>query len=118
MASSSALAWPVSIRSQAGHQHLLEQLRVKIGDSELEQTTSDGQRRRMRIFGCPAVTRRQAVSNLTCQVLDGAPPEQGPGLLVLQQLSHRVELGMGEIDGTAGRCLHQAAEVVLPREAA
>ena len=39
-------------------------------------------------------------------------PSMSPGLLVLQQLSHRVELGMGEIDGGAGRCSHQAAQVV------
>ena len=40
---------------QTGHQHLLEQLRVKISDSELEQAASDGQRCGMRIAGCPAV---------------------------------------------------------------
>jgi hypothetical protein len=97
---------------ETGHQHTLEQLRLKIGDRELEQAASDGQRCGMRIFGCPAVAWRQAVSDPVCQVLDGAPPEHGPGLLVLQQLSHRVELGLGEIDRGAGRCSHQAAQVV------
>ena len=97
---------------QTGQQHLLEQLRVKIGDGELEQATGDGQRCGMRILACPAVAWRQAVSDLSGQVLDGAPPGHTPGLLVLQQLSHRVELGLGEIDGGAGRCPHQAAQVV------
>ena len=97
---------------QTGHQHLLEQLRVKISDGELDQAASDGQRCGMRIVGCPAIAWWQAGSDPRGQVLDGAPPGHTPGLLVLQQLSHRVELGLGEIDGGAGRCPHQAAQVV------
>ena len=57
--------------------------------------------------GCPAIAWWQAGSDPRGQVLDGAPPGHTPGLLVFQQLSHRVELGLGEIDGGAGRCPHR-----------
>ena len=66
----------------------------------------------MRIAGCPAITWWQAVSDPRGQVLDGAPPGHPPGLLILQQLPHRIELGLGEIDGGAGCYSHQAAHVV------
>ena len=65
---------------QTGQQHLLEQLRLKIGDGELEQAASDGQRCGMRIAGCPAIAWWQAVSDPRGQVLDGAPPGHIPGL--------------------------------------
>lgn len=100
---------------QAGEQQLLEELRLEISDGELEQSTGNGLRCRLRVRGRPAVTRWQAGGDpvgQARQVLVRTAAEHGPGLLVLKQPTHVVELGAGEIDRGPGRGPHQAAQVV------
>ena len=72
----------------------LEKLRLNIGDSELQQAARMVSAAACASLGCPAIAWSQAVSHRVCQVLNGAPPGHTPGLPVLQQPSHRLQLGL------------------------
>ena len=84
---------------QAGQHHLLEDLWLQVEDRELEQATGDGSGGRTRVFRGPAVAGRQAVGDLAGQLLQllvqFAPGEQTPGLLLLQQLPQVADLVHG-----------------------
>src|SRR5580658_980527 len=77
---------------QARQQYQIEDLRVKIGYSELDQATSDGHCCRARVFGCPVFAYWQTRGDPTCEVLDGALPRHSPRLLVFEQPAYRVKL--------------------------
>ena len=97
---------------KAGQQHPLEHLRVKICNSELQQTANDHSRLHLRTLSCPAITCGQSSSDPGDERLDCPMPEEHPRLLVLQQSPHCGELGTGEHNGRSGSRLHQTAQVV------